>query len=69
MRAQDIRPSKFTLCTLAKLLGRERQLPQVFNLHEELSGPGGLRPNLQAYTCLMAACLENRQLEKALQLH
>merc|ERR1719199_400074 len=66
MRAQGVQPSNFTLCTLVKLLGRARQLPQAFGLLEELSGPGGLRPNLQVYTCLMTACVENRQLEKAL---
>jgi len=69
MQAEGVRPSNFTLCSLVKLLGRARQLPQAFAILEELCGKGGLRPNIQVYTCLMTACVGNGQLEKALQLH
>merc|ERR1719199_1065648 len=69
MRAQGVQPSNFTLCTLVKLLGRARRLPQAFAILEELCGKGGLRPNVQVYTCLMTACVGNGQLDKALQLH
>merc|ERR1719390_13807 len=68
MRAEGVRPSNFTLCTLIKLLGRARRLPQAFGILDELCGQGGLRPNVQVYTCLMKACMDNGQLEKALQL-
>jgi pentatricopeptide repeat protein len=68
MRAEAVRPSNFTLCTLIKLLGRARRLPQAFGILEELCRDGGLRPNIQVYTCLMTACLDNGQLDKALQL-
>jgi pentatricopeptide repeat protein len=68
MRAEGVRPSNFTLCTLVKLLGRARRLPQAFGILDELCGAGGLRPNVQVYTCLMTACMDNGQLEKALQL-
>merc|ERR1719161_1431640 len=47
MRAQGVRPSNFTLCTLVKLLGRARRLPQAFDLLDELCGAGGLRPNIR----------------------
>merc|ERR1719213_1113001 len=69
MRAEGVRPSNFTLCTLIKLLGRARRLPQAFGILDELCGQGGLRPNVQVYTCLMTACMDNGQLEKALRLH
>merc|ERR1719161_2094551 len=68
MKAEGVRPSNFTLCTLVKLLGRARRLPQAFAILEELCGAGGLRPNVQVYTCLMTACMDNGQLDKALQL-
>jgi len=68
MRARGVRPSNFTLCTLIKLLGRARRLPQAFGILDELCGAGGLRPNVQVYTCLMTACMDNGQLDKALQL-
>jgi len=68
MRAEGVRPSNFTLCTLVKLLGRARRLPQAFGILDELCGAGGLRPNVQVYTCLMTACMDNGQLDKALQL-
>merc|ERR1719450_325468 len=69
MRAEGVKPSNFTLCTLVKLLGRARRLPQAFGIMEELCTQGGLRPNIQVYTCLMTACVDNGQLERALQLH
>merc|ERR1719409_1839900 len=47
MKAQGVRPSNFTLCTLVKLLGRSRRLPQAFAVIEELSTKGGLKPNVQ----------------------
>merc|ERR1719379_2299065 len=68
-RAEGVKPSNFTLCTLVKLLGRARRLPQAFGILEELCMHGGLRPNIQVYTCLMTACADNGQLERALQLH
>merc|ERR1719456_88994 len=69
MRSEGVKPSNFTLCTLVKLLGRARRLPQAFGIMEELCSTGGLRPNIQVYTCLMTACVDNGQLERALQLH
>merc|ERR1719207_490101 len=69
MRAEGVRPSNYTLCTLVKLLGRARRLPQAFAIVEELSTTGGLRPNIQVFTCLLQACIHNRQLQRALELH
>merc|ERR1719389_734082 len=69
MKSEGVRPSNSTLCTLVKLLGRARRLPQAFGIMEELCTTGGLRPNIQVYTCLMTACVDNGQLERALQLH
>merc|ERR1719235_1863403 len=69
MKQDNIVPSNFTLCTLVKLLGRSRRLQQAFAMVEELSTKGGLKPNIQVFTCLIQACIQNRQLQQALDLH
>jgi pentatricopeptide repeat protein len=69
MKQANIVPSNFTLCTLVKLLGRSRRLQEAFATVEELSTKGGLKPNIQVYTCLIQACIHNRQLKQALELH
>merc|ERR1719428_114695 len=69
MKGEGVPPSNFTLCTLVKLLGRARRLQQAFDTVEELCQGGKLKPNIQVYTCLLQACIHNRQLGRALQLH
>merc|ERR1719335_27116 len=63
MKQAGVAPSNFTLCTLVKLLGRSRRLDQAFKTVEELSATLGLKPNIQVYTCLLQACIHNRQLQ------
>merc|ERR1719213_948570 len=69
MKQENVLPSNFTLCTLVKLLCRSRRLEQAFAMVEELSGKNGLKPNIQVFTCLIQACIHNRQLQRALELH
>merc|ERR1719217_693473 len=69
MQAAGIRPSNFTLSILVKLLGRVRRLNQAFAIMEDLSKRYGFKPNIQVYTCLMQACIQNRKLDRALALH
>merc|ERR1719217_932173 len=69
MKQANVLPSNFTLCTLVKLLGRARRLEQAFSIVKELSEKHGLKPNIQVYTCLIQACIHNRQLQRALELH
>merc|ERR1719375_1928691 len=69
MKQANVVPSNFTLCTLVKLLGRSRRLEEAFAAVEELSTKGGLKPNIQVFTCLIQACIHNRQLHQALDLH
>merc|ERR1719313_64480 len=69
MKQAGVVPSNFTLCTLVKLLGRSRRLDQAFAIVEELKEKNGLRPNIQVFTCLIQACIHNRQLQRALELH
>ena len=65
MRATRI----YTLSIMVKLLGNARCLNQTFQLVEDLSNQNGFRPNVQVYTCLTQACVMNRRLDRALQLH
>jgi len=69
MRNARIIPSNYTLSILVKLLGRTRRLSQAFSMVEALCKEHGFRPNIQVYTCLMQACIQNRSLGKALALH
>jgi len=69
MKQASVVPSNFTLCTLVKLLGRSRRIQEAFATVEDLSTNGGLKPNIQVYTCLIQACIHNRQLYRALELH
>jgi len=69
MKASGVGPSNYTLSILVKLLGHARRLNQAFSMVEDLSKQHGFRPNVQVYTCLMQACILNRKLERAVQLH
>ena len=68
MVASGLAPSNFTLSILVKLLGRSKRLQQAFSLVDQVKTDHGVRPNIQAYTCLMQACFQNRQVEKAVSL-
>jgi len=69
MRQNKIVPSNFTLSILVKLLGRSRQLDQAFEMVETTSKEHGFVVNVQVYTCLLQACINNRQMRRALALH
>merc|ERR1719453_1143856 len=62
-------PSNYTLSILVKLMGRARRLQEAFSLIEDLCRTHGFRPNIQVYTCLITACIHNRQVDRALSLH
>merc|ERR1719476_166963 len=69
MKSNGVAPSNYTLSILVKLLGHARRLNQAFNMVEDMSTKNGFRPNVQVYTCLVQACVLNRSLGRALQLH
>lgn len=69
MKEAKIKPSNFTLSILVKLLGNARRLGQAISTVEELSAQHGLRLNIQVYTCLVHACIQNRRLERALAVY
>merc|ERR1719408_1096795 len=69
MHKNHVRPSNFTLSILVKLLGRSRRLNQAFTMVEETCKRFQFQANIHVYTCLLQACIQNRQLGRALQLH
>merc|ERR1719240_316164 len=69
MRASGVAPSNYTLSIAVKLLGRARRLNQAFAIVEEMCSAHGLRANVHVYTCLVQACFQNRQAERALAVH
>ncbi|EER16452.1 pentatricopeptide repeat-containing protein, putative, partial [Perkinsus marinus ATCC 50983] len=69
MRANGVAPSNYTLSILVKLLGRARRLLEAFNMVEDLSTAYGFRANVHVYTCLIQACVHNKQLQRAMKLH
>eukprot|EP00928_Gymnodinium_smaydae_P062247 TRINITY_DN46155_c0_g1_i1.p1 TRINITY_DN46155_c0_g1~~TRINITY_DN46155_c0_g1_i1.p1 ORF type:complete len:1115 (+),score=299.63 TRINITY_DN46155_c0_g1_i1:138-3347(+) len=69
MKAAGIKPSNYTLSILVKLLGHARRLNQAFRMVDDLSKQHGFRPNVQVYTCLVQACILNKKLDQALELH
>lgn len=69
MKREGVVPSNYTLSILCKLLGRGRRLEQAFEIVKTFTEEYGFKANIQVYTCLMQACIHNRQCQRALSLH
>lgn len=69
MHSHHVRPSNYTLSILVKLLGRSRRLSEAFRIVEQTCERFKFRANVHVYTCLLQACVQNRQLARALALH
>merc|ERR1719321_1364432 len=69
MQGAGITPSNHTLSILVKLLGRAKRVKEAFKVVEDLTVKYSLRTNIQVYTCLIQACLNNRQLDRAMAAH
>ncbi|CAK9033739.1 unnamed protein product [Durusdinium trenchii] len=69
MKEQGVTPSNYTLSILCKLLGRGRRLEQAFKMVATFTEQYGFKANIQVYTCLMQACIHNRQCSRVLALH
>merc|ERR1719161_1483857 len=62
MEEEGVSPSNFTLSILVKLYGRCGEIEQAFPKKY------GFELNIQVYTCLMSACISNKELSKAVQV-
>jgi pentatricopeptide repeat protein len=68
MEEEGVNPSNFTLSILVKLYGRCGDVDEAFDVVETYPKKYGFELNAQVYTCLMSACISNKQLSKALQV-
>jgi len=68
MEEEGVNPSNFTLSILVKLYGRCGDIDQAFDVVETYPKKYSFELNAQVYTCLMSACISNKQLPKALQV-
>ncbi|CEM21771.1 unnamed protein product [Vitrella brassicaformis CCMP3155] len=69
MRQYNIAPSNFTLTILIKLYGRTHQLDKAFEAVSVLPGLHHFEINTHVYTCLMSACIANRQYGRAISVY
>merc|ERR1719316_1259561 len=60
MIEDGVKPTNFTLTVMFKRFGREGELDKAFEAAENVPYQFGFRPNQQAYTCLISACVMNR---------
>merc|ERR1719191_1010691 len=68
MEEEGVNPSNFTLSILVKLYGRCGDLDQAFDIMQTYPKKFGFEINAQVYTCLMSACISNKQLSRALSV-
>lgn len=68
MEQHNIVPTNFTLGILVKMYGRRHQLDKAFLVVESLSQRHGFKINTQVKTCLISACVNNRAVDRALQV-
>jgi pentatricopeptide repeat protein len=68
MQANQIAPSNFTLTILIKMFGRIGNLQQAFLLVHELPKRYGFQINAHVYTCLMSACIANKEYSKSVEV-
>jgi pentatricopeptide repeat protein len=68
MEEEGVNPSNFTLSILVKLYGRCGDLDEAFDVVEAYPKKYSFDINAQVYTCLMSACISNKQLPRALSV-
>lgn len=68
MERFGVAPSNFTLGILVKMYGRRRQLQKAFEVVESLPRRYNFMINAQVRTCLMCACLNNGEMDKAFKV-
>jgi pentatricopeptide repeat protein len=66
MIEDGVKPTNFTLTVMIKRFGRGGELEKAFEVAETVPARFGFKPNQQAYTCLISACVMNRSMEKAM---
>jgi pentatricopeptide repeat protein len=68
MVEEGVRPTNFTLTVLIKRYGREGNVNKGFELIDNLPQEHGFKANAQAHTCLISACVINKQMSRAMKV-
>jgi pentatricopeptide repeat protein len=68
MQKESVKPSNFTLTVMIKRFGREGNLTKACECANSFPEKYGFKINVHALTCLISACLANKQLPRALKV-
>jgi len=68
MRAIGMAPTHVTISILVKMYGKARMLDKAIELSEMVEREHDMKPNLHVYTCLIQACVRNKQIRKSWEL-
>merc|ERR1719230_2189470 len=68
MEVAGVVPSNHSASILIKLYGRCKDLDAAFRVLNEMPRKYGFRANNAVYTCLMSACINNGQVDQAMEL-
>merc|ERR1719221_1867184 len=65
MRSVGLAPTQVTISILVKMYGKARMLDKAIDLSRMVEQEYGMMPNLHVFTCLIQACVRNRQIRKS----
>jgi len=65
---EGVKPTNFTLTVLIKRYGREGNVNKAHEIMESLTQQFGFKANAQAHTCLISACVINKQMSRAMKV-
>merc|ERR1719277_1162266 len=65
MRSIGMAPTQVTISILVKMYGKAKMLDKAIDLSRMVEPEYGMKPNLHVYTCLIQACVRNRQVQKS----
>jgi len=65
MRAIGMAPTHVTISILVKMYGKAKMLDKAIELSQMVEKEYGMKPNLHVYTCMIQACVRNKQIRKS----
>lgn len=68
MRRCGLAPSHVTTSIMVKMYGKAKMLDKAIALSELLETEYGQKPNIYVYTCLIQACVQNKQVRRSWEI-
>mmetsp|Transcript_34886 Transcript_34886/g.81570 ORF Transcript_34886/g.81570 Transcript_34886/m.81570 type:complete len:865 (-) Transcript_34886:142-2736(-) len=68
MQCSGVTPTTVTASILIKMYGRAKQLEKAIAIPAQLEKKYAVRPNLHVYTCLVQACVQNKQVKRSWEI-